>query len=107
MSLSNGTRRTVSIASCLERTRRAGGINVFADVAGFPPVGIEDIIARDPEVIFTAPSHIEILESLPLLQTVSAIEDGRIIGIRASVAASTRVAEALRAIIEGLHDIAP
>jgi len=86
---------------------RAGGLNVFADVVGFPPVGIEEIIARDPEVIFTAPSHIEALSGNPLLQTVSAIENGRVVGIRASVAASTRVAEALRTIIEALHGIDP
>ena len=86
---------------------RAGGENVFADVEGFLPVGIEDIVGRNPEVIFTAPSHIENITSNPLLQSVSAVADGRVFGIRASVAASTRVAQALRSIIEALHGVAP
>jgi len=86
---------------------RASGANVFADVAGFPPVGIEDIVGRDPEVIFTAPSHIENITGNPLLQSVSAVAGGRVYGIRASVAASTRVAEALIAIIEALHGVTP
>ncbi len=86
---------------------RAGGTNVFADVLGFPPVGFEDIVARDPEVIFTAPSHIENITGHPLLQNVSAVVNGRVVGIRASVAASTRVAEALRLMIEALHGVSP
>ncbi len=86
---------------------RAGGANVFADVAGFPSVGIEEIVARDPEVIFTAPSQIETIANHPLLQTVSAVANGRVVGIRASVVSSTRVAEALLAMIEALHGVAP
>jgi len=82
---------------------RAGGHNVFADVDGFPPVGLEEILVRDPAVIFTAPSQIENITGNPLLQSVSAVANGRVIGIRASVVASTQVAEALRAMIEALH----
>ena len=82
---------------------RAGGANVFSDAQGFPQVAFEEIITRNPHVIFTAPSHIENITGNPFLQSVSAVVDGRVIGIRASVVASTRVAEALRAMIESLH----
>ena len=84
---------------------RAGGENVFSDVAGFPQVGFEAILARDPAVIFTAPSQIENIRTHPLLQSVTAIQNGRIVGIRASRIASTQVAEALRTMIRTLHDV--
>ena len=84
---------------------RAGGENVFADVDGFLPVAIEAILERDPDVIFTAPAHVETISDHPLFQGVSAVRHGRIVGIRASVVASTGVAGALRAMIEALHDL--
>jgi len=86
---------------------RAGGTNVFADAAGFPQVSFEEVIERDPDVIFTAPSQIENIVNNPFLHGVSAVASGRVVGIRASVAASTRVAEALHAMIEALHEVAP
>ena len=86
---------------------RAGGTNVFADVGGFPQVSLESILEKDPAVIFTAPSHIENLLEHPLLQGVSAIRDGRVVGIRASVIASTQVSQGLRTMIEALHGITP
>ena len=84
---------------------RAGGTNVYSDVEGFPQVSFESILSKDPAVIFTAPSHIENLLGNPLLQGVAAIRDGRVIGIRASVTASTQVSQGLRAMIEALHGI--
>ncbi|MBU0595636.1 ABC transporter substrate-binding protein [Candidatus Bipolaricaulota bacterium] len=86
---------------------RAGGRNVFSDVAGFPQVGFEEILARDPEVIFTAPSQVENILRNPLLQSVAAVVDGRVVGIRASVVASTQVAQALRSMIQALHNVTP
>ena len=86
---------------------RAGGTNVFSDAQGFPQVAFEEIITRNPYVIFTAPSHIENITNNLFLQSVSAVVDGRVVGIRASVVASTRVAEALRAMIEALHGATP
>ncbi len=86
---------------------RAGGTNVFADVQGFPQVSFEEVIARNPDVIFTAPTQIENILANPLLQTVSAVVEGQVFGVRASVVASTRVAEALRAMIEALHGTGP
>lgn len=86
---------------------RAGGTNVFADVKGFPQISFEEIIARDPDVIFTAPSQIANIADSPLLQGVSAVANGRIVGIRASVVASTRVAAGLREMVNALHGAAP
>jgi iron complex transport system substrate-binding protein len=86
---------------------RAGGSNVFADVQDFPQISFEGVIERDPDVIFTAPSQIENIVGNPLLQSVSAVASGRVVGIRASVVASTRVSEALLAMIEALHGVEP
>ncbi len=86
---------------------RAGGSNVFADVQGFPQISFEEVIERDPDVIFTAPSQIENIVNNPFLQSVSAVAGGRVVGIRASVVASTGVADALLAMIEALHGVTP
>ena len=75
---------------------RAGGENVFSDVRGFPQIGFEAILERDPEVIFTDPSQIESISGNQLLQQVSAIRNDRVHGIAASHVTSTKVADALR-----------
>ncbi|GAG01734.1 unnamed protein product, partial [marine sediment metagenome] len=85
---------------------RAGGTNVFADIES-AQVSFESILEKDPAVIFTAPSQVENLIANPLLQGVSAIRDGRVVGIRASVIASTQVSQGLGVMIEALHGIAP
>lgn len=82
---------------------RAGGVNVFSELVFSPQISFEEIIARDPEVIFTDPAHIENVVGNPLMQSVQAVVAGRVYGIRASDIASTRVAEALQAVIAGLY----
>ena len=82
---------------------RAGGKNVFCDIQGFPQVSLEEIVARDPEVIFTAPSQIVNITSNTLLKTVSAVKNGRVYGISAAWLTSTKVAEALKQMGEFLH----
>jgi iron complex transport system substrate-binding protein len=82
---------------------RAGGENAFADLVGFPQASLEELVTRDPEVILTDPSQVgNILESR-LLQGISAVRDGRVYGIKASAAISTRVAEVLQKLAELLH----
>jgi len=88
-----------------ELIQRAGGLNVFSDLAWTSQVGFEEILARDPEVIFTDPSQIENILGNAFLQSVRAVANGRVVGISASDVASTRIANALRAMIAGLHDI--
>lgn len=82
---------------------RAGTRNVFADLDGFPQVSVEAIIERDPEVIFAAEAQVSILLAMAALEDVSAVRNGRVIGIRASDAASTHVAEVLRTMVDALH----
>lgn len=82
---------------------RAGGENIFFDVQGFPQVSLEEIVSRDPEVIFTAPSQIENITSNTLLKTVSAVKNGRVYGINVAWITSTKVAEALKQMGEFLH----
>ncbi|MBN1857725.1 ABC transporter substrate-binding protein [Candidatus Bipolaricaulota bacterium] len=82
---------------------RAGGHNVFADVSGFPQVNLEDLLARDPEVIFVAPSQMAYITEDPLLRGVSAVRARRVFGISASRAASTAISEVLMEMIQWLH----
>lgn len=82
---------------------RAGGTNVFADIFGFPPVSLEEVLARDPEVIFTDPDHVENVLESQLLRDVTAVRDGQVFGIKASYSTSTKVAEVLRVMSEFLH----
>ena len=82
---------------------RAGGENVFADIQDFPQINLEDLLTRDPEVIFTAPSQVAYITEDPLLQGIAAVRNGRVYGINASRAASTAVAEVLTEMIQLLH----
>lgn len=82
---------------------RAGGSNVFADVSGFPQVSLEEVLARDPEVIFTDPAQVENVLRSELLRGLAAIQDERVFGIKASATTSTRVAETLRLMAQLLH----
>jgi iron complex transport system substrate-binding protein len=82
---------------------RAGGVNVFADVSGFPQVSLEEVLARDPQVIFTDPAQVENIRQSQLLQGVTAVQGGKVYGIKASATVSTRVAETLRLMAGVLH----
>jgi len=82
---------------------RAGGVNVFRDIQGFPQVSLEEVVSRDPEVIFTDPSQIENITSNPLLKTVSAVKNDRVYGIKAASITSTKVAEVLKQMGKFLH----
>jgi len=73
------------------------------DVQGFPQVSLEEVVSRDPEVIFTDPSQIENITSNPLLKTVSAVKNDQVYGIKAASITSTRVAEVLKQMGEFLH----
>ena len=82
---------------------RAGGVNAFGDLEAFPQVSIEEVLARDPEVIFTAPSQVPFILDDPLLQAVAAVRSGRVFGVVASRAASSAVAEVLAEMARLLH----
>lgn len=82
---------------------RAGGVNVFGDVQGFPQVSLEEVLTRNPGVIFTDPAQVENFYKSELLEGVEAVKERRVYGIKASAVVSTRVAETLRRMAEYLH----
>jgi len=82
---------------------RAGGTNVFADVTGFPQVSLEEVVKRDPQVIFTDPAQVENFYGSKVLLGITAVEEKRVYGIKASAVTSTRVAEALAEMARRLH----
>jgi len=86
-----------------ELIARAGGQNSFADVQGSQQVSIETVVARDPDFIFTDPSQIANITGNPLLTNSKAVKNNHVIGIKASLVTSTRVAEALQAMAQALH----
>ena len=82
---------------------RAGGVNVFDDVSGFPQVNLEDLLSRDPEIIFTAPSQVSYITDDPLLQQIAAVRSGCVFGIEASRAASSALADVLAEMVLMMH----
>jgi len=86
-----------------ELLARAGAENVFSDISGIQQVSWEAVVERDPDVIFTDPAQIENITENPLLQGVSAVKSGRVVGISAAALTSTRVAEALSTMAQALH----
>jgi iron complex transport system substrate-binding protein len=86
-----------------ELLTRAGGLNVFADVAGGNVVSLEELIARDPQVIFTDLSQVDLITDNALLSGVSAVKNARVFGLKASSLTSTRVADALKSMALALH----
>lgn len=57
----------------------AGAENVYADVATVsPPVSLEDVVRRDPDLILAGPVNAAILTSDPRWQAVRAVREGDI-----------------------------
>jgi ABC-type Fe3+-hydroxamate transport system substrate-binding protein len=57
----------------------AGAENVYADMpAVSPPVSLEDVVRRDPDVILAGPVNEATLTSDPRWQAVRAVREGRI-----------------------------
>lgn len=82
---------------------RAGGINIFPDVADYKQVSVEEIVKRDPSVIFTDPLLIPLITQHRLLQGVKAVRENRVYGIKASQWVSSRVAQTIKAVADLLH----
>lgn len=82
---------------------RAGGINVFPDVADYKQVSFEEILKRDPSVIFTDPLLIPLITQHRLLQGVKAVQEKRVYGIGASQWVSSRVAQTIKIVADLLH----
>lgn len=82
---------------------RAGGINIFHDVADYKQVSFEEIVKRDPSVIFTDPLLIPLITQNRLLQEVKAVREKRVYGIGASQWVSSRIAQTIKAVADLLH----
>ena len=61
-----------------ELIEKAGGVNVFEDVTGYPVVSIEDVLARNPEVIITSVWSLEWAMNETLLEDTDARQNGRV-----------------------------
>jgi len=61
------------------------------------------VVKRDPQVIFTDPAQVENFYGSKVLLGISAVEEKRVYGIKASAVTSTRVAEALAEMARRLH----
>ncbi len=82
---------------------RAGGINIFPDVADYKQVSFEEIVKRDPSVIFTDPFLIPLITQHRLLQEVKAVREDRVYGIGASQWVSSRIAQTIKTVADLLH----
>jgi iron complex transport system substrate-binding protein len=61
-----------------ELIEKAGGVNIFGDLTGYPIVSIEEVLARDPEVIVTSMWSYEWATNATELVGTNASQMGRI-----------------------------
>ncbi len=86
-----------------EVIRRAGGLNAFADLEGYPQLNVEEILLRDPEVIFVGTGQKENLFHHSALRNLRAVQAGQIWEVRAADLVSTRVVQVLLLVAQALH----
>lgn len=82
---------------------RAGGENVFGEVRGYPQVSVEELLRRDPEVVFTDPAQVQNFWASPLLGSLHAVREKNVVGIPAAWVVSTRLVRALELLVRALH----
>lgn len=82
---------------------RGGGINVFSDIADYKQVSFEELLRRNPSVIFTDPLLIPLITNNRLLQELQAVKNKKVFGIKASQWVSSRVAQTLKTVADLLH----
>lgn len=86
-----------------ELIARAGGINALFDLAGYPQVSAEAILAKDPEFIFIGTGQRDNLTQHVTLHLLSSVREGRVVEIAASKLLSTKLVEVLAAMARALH----
>ncbi len=94
-----------------ELIRRAGGVNVYEDASvRYPRCGIEDIIARNPDIIIISSmkrggDFLNIREGWKKWETLPAVRDGRIHIIDADIVdhASPRIVDGLEKMARIIH----
>lgn len=61
-----------------ELIEKAGGVNIFGNVTGYPMVSIEDVLARDPEIIIASEWSYDWAINATELASTNASQTGRI-----------------------------
>jgi iron complex transport system substrate-binding protein len=61
-----------------ELIEKAGGVNIFGNVTGYPMVSIEDVLARDPEIIIASEWSYDWALNATELASTNASQTGRI-----------------------------
>ena len=86
---------------------RARCVNALSGVSGFAQISIESLIAADPMFIITDPTQLSHFTDHPILRGLSAVRDGKLIGIPAHLFGSTQIAAAFARMVEALYDLPP
>jgi len=61
-----------------ELIEKGGGVNIFQNVTGYPTISIEEVIARDPEIIITSEDSYDWAMNATELASTNASQTGRI-----------------------------
>jgi iron complex transport system substrate-binding protein len=61
-----------------ELIEKAGGVNIFGNITGYPMVSIEDVLARDPEIIIASEWSYDWAMNATELASTNASQTGRI-----------------------------
>ncbi len=80
---------------------RSGGINIFGDRRGYVPVALEEVVAKDPQVVLLLYPGLEGLRGRPGWSGLAAVRAGRVYGLPTSL-----VARPGPRIVEGLEIVA-
>ncbi|WP_372367842.1 ABC transporter substrate-binding protein [Candidatus Uabimicrobium sp. HlEnr_7] len=83
-----------------EIIEKVGGQNVF-NISG--TINIEELIKKNPQVIFTDPSQISIAKQLLGAQNLQAVENNKLYGIKASSWVSTNLAQTFITVSTALY----
>ncbi|MEX2665592.1 ABC transporter substrate-binding protein [Candidatus Uabimicrobium amorphum] len=83
-----------------ELLEKAGGQNVF-DKSG--SISVEDLIKKNPQIIFTDPSQIEVAKQNPNMQKLQAVVNGRLVAIKASSWVSTNLAQTFAKVVAAVQ----
>ncbi len=86
-----------------EVIRRAGGLNAFGDLVGYPQVNLEEILLRDPQVVFVGTGQKENVTGHHVLKSLRAVGTGQVWEVRAADIVSTRVVQVLALVARALH----
>ncbi len=89
-----------------------GGRNIFEDVSGAAMIELEELIARNPQVIIAGvgmgldvATTMQVFESEPRLAETDAMKNGRVYGIHLDISGRTgpRIVEGLEAFARAIH----